>query len=269
MEILIHGKDSEISRPRSVAATSGTLREELRMRDSDQEQTSRQSLAGCIAQRSGCHAVRNGYRALPVAALVVMAAFLLALAPRARADELTDLKETIKKLEAGVQALEAEKGAAKAAPASAPPAAPAPAEAKAPVAPVQPLPASAAAPYIPPATMKGDQDAVQRVDNAPIDPSLKGFFKIPGTDTIMKVGGYAKLDFIFDTKPIGPFDYFVTSAIPTSGPGTQFGTEFTAQAKQTRLNIDWRRDTEAGPARLYFEADLLGNARSNCPPANY
>jgi hypothetical protein len=212
---------------------------------------------------------RRGSRATFALTLIVAIALSLATMPRARADELSDLKETIKQLTARVQALEAERAAAKAAPAPGAPSAPAAAEAKAPVEKVQPLPASAAAPYIPPATLKGNESADQRVDNAPIDPALKGFFKIPGTDTIMKVGGYAKLDFIYDAKPIGTFDYFVTSAIPTSGPQTAFGSEFTVQAKQTRLNVDWRRDTEAGPARLYFEADLFGNASSNFQPGSY
>ncbi|MFO1395421.1 MAG: DcaP family trimeric outer membrane transporter, partial [Steroidobacteraceae bacterium] len=71
---------------------------------------------------------------------------------------------------------------------------------------------------------------------------------------------YAKVDFIYDTKPIGTFDYFVTSAIPTSGPDTQRGSQFTVQAKQTRLNLDLRRTTDWGPARLYVEADWFGDA---------
>jgi hypothetical protein len=113
-----------------------------------------------------------------------------------------------------------------------------------------------------------DNEVLQRVGTR--DRSrLKGFFKIPGTDTIMKVGGYAKVDFIYDANPIGTFDYFVTSAIPTSGPDTTRGSQFTVQAKQTRMNVDIRRDTEAGPARVYVEADWFGNASSNFDPGSY
>jgi hypothetical protein len=208
----------------------------------------------------GAESTGRRHRFAYVLPLIIAGIVLFVTPLRARADELSDLKETIKQLERRVQALEAEKAAAKAAPA---------AEAKAPIAAVQPLPASAAAPYIPPATLKDNEDAAQRVDNAPIDPALKGFFKIPGTDTIMKVGGYAKVDFIYDTKAIGSFDYFVTSAIPTSGPDTQRGSQFTVHAKQTRINIDLRRDTEAGPARLYAEADWFGDASSGFEPGSY
>jgi outer membrane DcaP-like protein len=208
---------------------------------------------------SAVHRDRLAY----VLALIIAAIMLLLLVPRAHADELSDLKATVKKLEMRIEALEAENAAAaKAAPA-------APSGAGAPVAAVQPLPASAAPPYVPPTTLRDNEGAAQRVDNAPIDPKLKGFFKIPGTDTIMKIGGYAKVDFIYDTKPISSFDYFVTSAIPTSGPDTQRGSQFTAHAKQTRMNVDMRRDTEAGPARLYAEADWLGDASFGFSSGSY
>jgi hypothetical protein len=238
------------------------------MRNIDHGRISRrQSFAASDATRKPFEGGKNDHRTLSVTALIVLTAVLLALTPRARADELSDLKETIKKLEARVQALEAEK-ATKPAPVPAP-AAPTPSAAKAPIEAVQPLPASAAAPYIPSATVKSDEVAAPRVDNAPIDPALKGFLKIPGTDTIMKVGGYAKLDFIYDAKPIGSFDYFVTSQIPTSGPGTLYGTQFTVQAKQTRMNVDLRRDTEAGPLRLFVEGDWFGDASFNFQPGSY
>lgn len=236
------------------------------MRDAEHRWTpTRVSTAATSITWSACKA--NMLRRIGrVAATFVAIAFLVAPMQHARADELSDLKEAIKKLEKRVETLEAEKAAAKAAPT---PATVAPSEGKAPVAAVQPLPASAAAPYIPPATLKDNESAAQRVDNDPIDPTLKGFFKIPGTDTIMKVGGYAKVDFIYDTKPISTFDYFVTSAIPTSGPDTQRGSQFTVQAKQTRLNLDLRRDTEVGPARLFFEGDWFGNASFGFDPGSY
>jgi len=202
------------------------------------------------------------------AALVGGAAVLLATSSPVRADEISDLKEVVQKLEARIKALEAERAAVKPAPAPAPaPVAAAPAPA--PISAVGPAAPSDVAAYIPPATLKSDEAAAQRVDNAVIDPKLKGFFKIPGSETLMKFGGYAKVDFIYDTKPIGTFDYFVTSAIPTSGPDTQRGSQFTVQAKQTRLNMDMRRDTEWGAARLFVEGDWLGNASFNFDPGSY
>jgi len=202
------------------------------------------------------------------AALLGGAAVLLATSAPVRADEISDLKEVVQKLEARIKALEAERAAVKPTPAPAPaPVAAAPTPA--PITAVGPAAPADVAAYIPPATLKSDESAAQRVDNAVIDPKLKGFFKIPGSDTLMKFGGYAKVDFIYDTKPIGSFDYFVTSAIPTSGPDTQRGSQFTVQAKQTRLNLDMRRDTEWGAARLFVEGDWFGDASFNFEPGSY
>jgi hypothetical protein len=124
-------------------------------------------------------------------------------------------------------------------------------------------------PFVPGTTMKGDEESAPRVDNTPIDPEMKGFFKIPGTETLMKIGGYAKVDFIHDNNPISTYDYFVTSAIPTSGPDTQRGSQFTVQAKQTRMNLDLRRPTEVGPARLFIEGDFFGDASFGFEPGSY
>ena len=211
-----------------------------------------------IARANGREAAREAQRfGRAAAALTAAASLSFALSPMpARADEISDLREMVKQLEARIRALEAER---------APPQARA-TEPAAPAAPGAPVAAAAPAPevseftYVPAATMKADEEASPRVDNAVIDPKMKGFFRIPGTDTTMKVGGYAKVDFIYDTKPIGTFDYFVTSAIPTSGPDTRRGSQFTVHAKQTRLNLDLRSDTDWGPARIFFEADWYGDA---------
>ncbi|MFV0679715.1 DcaP family trimeric outer membrane transporter [Ottowia sp.] len=126
--------------------------------------------------------------------------------------------------------------------------------------PVAPLSPAETATFIPASTLKDNETAALRVDNATIDPELKGFFRIPGTDTIMKFGGYAKLDLIYDTKPIGTYDYFITSALPTSGANRRRGTQFTVHAKQTRINLDIRRQTDVGKARMFIEGDFFGDA---------
>lgn len=214
------------------------------------------SIARAIAREAAPDAQRVG-RA--VAALTAAALLSFALSPTpASADEISDLRDMIRQLEARIKALEAERAPPKAQVIA--PAAPVTPDVPVAAAAPAPVPESSESPYVPAATMKADEASSPRVDNAVIDPTMKGFFKIPGTDTIIKIGGYAKVDFIYDTKPIGTFDYFVTSAIPTSGPDTQRGSNFTVHAKQTRLNLDLRRDTDLGKARLYFEGDWFGDA---------
>lgn len=209
----------------------------------------------------------------PLSAVALASMLCFSVVPGAQADEISDLKEIIKKLDARVKALESERARGQAAPAPAPAPAPAAATAAQPAAaaPIQaaaPVSAVAASAYIPAATMKSDESAAQRTDNAPIDPSMKGFFRLPGSDTLVKIGGYAKVDAIYDSKPIGSHDYFVTSAIPTSGPDTKRGSQFTMHAKQTRMNMDMRRDTDAGAARIYVEGDWFGNASSGFEPGS-
>ena len=58
---------------------------------------------------------------------------------------------------------------------------------------------------------------------------------IPGTNASVKVGGFAKFDFIQDFNSIGSTDDFDTTTIPTSGP--QKGNT-RLHGRQTRLNVD-------------------------------
>src|SRR3954447_10543091 len=46
-------------------------------------------------------------------------------------------------------------------------------------------------------TNSQDEVAAPRVDNAPLDPRFPGYFRLPGTRTMLKIGGYFKSDFIY------------------------------------------------------------------------
>src|SRR5271169_3651608 len=59
-----------------------------------------------------------------------------------------------------------------------------------------------------------DTFAAARFNNVPLDPKYQGFFQLPGTQTILKIGGYFKSDFIYDMKPAGNSDSFIPSSIP-------------------------------------------------------
>jgi len=53
-----------------------------------------------------------------------------------------------------------------------------------------------------------DTTAAPRFDNVPLDPKYHGYFRLPGTQTLLKIGGYFKTDFIYDLKPAGNPDAF-------------------------------------------------------------
>src|SRR5262249_42871751 len=62
-------------------------------------------------------------------------------------------------------------------------------------------------------TNSQDQVAAPRIDNEPLDPRYPGYFRLPGTRTFLKIGGYFKTDFIYDLKPAGVQERFIPSSI--------------------------------------------------------
>jgi len=105
--------------------------------------------------------------------------------------------------------------------------------------------------------------AASRADNtvSPTDPELKGFFAIPGTETMIRLGGYAKLDAIADARAAGDQEQFITSTIPVGSPNRDT-SNFEMHAKQTRFSFEARRPTSAGNLRFYLENDFFGSSDS-------
>jgi hypothetical protein len=197
--------------------------------------------------------------------------------------EVDDLQTTVKELQAEVRELRAEK--APAAPAAAPataaavpataPAGPPAASPTSPAAPLTEVPSGQVnaleltdterSPLPPEQSVSENEESASRIDNEapPTNPDLKGFMQIPGTETLVRLGGYAKLDAIYDTGAIGYPDAFVTSAIPIPRPHDDAGN-FTMQARQTRLSMEIRRPTIFDESlRFYFETDLFGGGAGN------
>jgi hypothetical protein len=85
-----------------------------------------------------------------------------------------------------------------------------------------------------------------------------GSFKIPGTNTSVKIGGYVKADFIYDVDAdLG--DSFAASAIPADGSDADRKSgNFRSHAKQTRLNFSTWTPTEVGEVKLFIEGDFFG-----------
>jgi DcaP outer membrane protein len=103
-----------------------------------------------------------------------------------------------------------------------------------------------------------DTIAAARFNNVPLDPKYKGFFRLPGTQTILKIGGYFKTDFIYDMKPAGNTDSFIPSSFPV--PQVVTVNNSTVSIRPTRLNLDFRiPSTSFGDVRFYLEGDLFGS----------
>jgi DcaP outer membrane protein len=99
--------------------------------------------------------------------------------------------------------------------------------------------------------------AAARFNNVPLDPKYHGFFRLPGTQTILKIGGYFKTDFIYDLKPAGNTDSFIPSSFPI--PTVVGVNNATVSIRPTRLSLDFRvPSTKIGDVRFYVEGDLFG-----------
>jgi DcaP outer membrane protein len=106
-------------------------------------------------------------------------------------------------------------------------------------------------------TFSEDSAAAARFNNVPLDPKYHGFFRLPGTETILKIGGYFKTDFIHDLKPAGNTAAFVPSSIPI--PQVVGVNNANVSIQPTRLSLDFRiPSTLLGDVRFYIEGDMFG-----------
>ena len=107
-------------------------------------------------------------------------------------------------------------------------------------------------------TFSEDDLAAARLNNIPLDPKYHGFFFLPGTRTMLKIGGYAKSDFIYDLKPAGNADSFVPATIPIPSPAGVNNAN--VSIRPTRLTLDFLIPaSKFGDVRFYFEGDLFGS----------
>jgi len=109
------------------------------------------------------------------------------------------------------------------------------------------------------------QQAAPRANNAPLDPKLKGFIPIPGTDTMFKIGGSARVDTIVDFSNNGNPNLFTPSSIPVPGQsGFSGGERSTVQTKGTRLSLELRRPVPFDDTlRIYSEFDFYDDSSSS------
>jgi hypothetical protein len=106
-------------------------------------------------------------------------------------------------------------------------------------------------------TFREESDAAPRYDNIPLDPKYHGFFRLPGTQTILKIGGYFKTDFIYDLKPAGDIYAFIPSSIPI--PQIVTVNNANVSVRPTRMSLDFRiPSTKIGEVRFYIEGDFFG-----------
>ncbi|MCX2743836.1 DcaP family trimeric outer membrane transporter [Mangrovivirga sp. M17] len=108
---------------------------------------------------------------------------------------------------------------------------------------------------------EGDlKETVLRTATEQLDyPDFKGSWPMFGTDIRMKIGGYFKVDFIYDFDGTRDPNQFLMSTIPVEGQ-PEYGNEGYVYffAKETRINIDLRRiSNDKMPLQAFVEGDFF------------
>jgi len=106
-----------------------------------------------------------------------------------------------------------------------------------------------------------DPEGAPRLDAEDIDPSLRGFFRLPGTGTLIKFGGFVKTDLFVDANQAGTYyGGYVPSSFPSSEqPHT---VNATVSMRASRFSAEFRQpvgDDSSDTVKAYLEYDFLGN----------
>jgi hypothetical protein len=103
-------------------------------------------------------------------------------------------------------------------------------------------------------------DSAGRINNEPMDRALRGYFRLPGTGTMIKLGGFVKTDVFVDTNQAGSYyGAYVPSSFPSSSqPHT---ANSTVSMRPSRFFVEFRQPVHQGEGTVkgYLEYDFLGN----------
>lgn len=94
---------------------------------------------------------------------------------------------------------------------------------------------------------------------------IPGSFKLPGSDTSVKIGGYIKLDTVFSSRSAGANsdgDQLLTPSLIPVGPGAGDNErrQVTLHARQSRLNVLTSTPSRWGALTTLLEGDFFGAA---------
>jgi len=105
------------------------------------------------------------------------------------------------------------------------------------------------------ATIEESSEAQEDDPTRAIMDSLPGAIRLPGTNAVLRWGGFVKTSFVQSFDPLAIKDKFITGAIPvTDTAGVE--QETSLSVSQSRLSFDLREPTDIGLLRGYIEADF-------------
>ena len=103
-------------------------------------------------------------------------------------------------------------------------------------------------------------EGAARINNEPMNRALRGYFRLPGTGTLIKLGGFVKTDIFVDTNQAGSYyGAYVPSSFPSSPqPHT---ANATVSMRPSRITLEVRQPVHKGNGDVkgFLEYDFLGN----------
>jgi hypothetical protein len=113
-------------------------------------------------------------------------------------------------------------------------------------------------------TFGQDEEDAPRLFNAPLEPTYPGFFLLPGTNTLVRLDGSVRTDFMYDPRQSTLGDSFVPSSIPI--PSQSGNGNFNASIRGSRVMGDFRIPVgEHGSARTFIQLDFFGANGATSP----
>ena len=88
---------------------------------------------------------------------------------------------------------------------------------------------------------------------------FKGSINIPGTNASVKLGGFVRLNAIYDIDNLGFEELVSNRTIPLDGSSEDKSNQTRFHVRNTRLNVDVRQETKLGDFRTFIEADFFGD----------
>lgn len=113
-------------------------------------------------------------------------------------------------------------------------------------------------------TFGQDEEDAPRLFNAPFESNYPGFFLLPGTETLLRLDGSVRTDFMYDPRDVTLGDSFVTSSIPI--PTQSDHGNFNTSIRGSRVMADFRIPVgDHGSARTFIQVDFFGANGATAP----
>ena len=105
-----------------------------------------------------------------------------------------------------------------------------------------------------------DANAAVLPVKAPFATAHPGYLQIPGSNTLLKIGGYVKVDGIYDVSGTGSGSSLTPGDIPLEGtPASKRNPNLFATARESRFNITTLTPTGLGELKTFIEGDFYGS----------